>query len=177
LLGSNSTTSTVQSISGPFSASPAPSQLGSVEYPTSTGKNYLFAWQAQGGGSNQAVKVTFDTGTTSGTVFIDVIQLGASTSPVSGGTCTQSGTTPGGGSSPVCVTVQHASDSEIAFFGSSSNGQTWTQPSGGSFSSLDGASGSKGSYGVFTNPAVQATATFTMGGNKAFGSIGIEITP
>ncbi len=169
--GSGSTTTTVSSISGPFTAT---AQLASVEYPTSTGENYLFAWKATGNGAGSTpVLATFSLLSLTASVWIDVVQLGPGESPLACSGCTDNGTTSGTNQSAlVQATVQHSSDSEIAFLGTAT-AATFTAPSG--FTTLAGDSAN---FETYENQVVQSSAAFGLGASSlGWGTIGVEVQP
>lgn len=173
--GTSSASTTIASITGPFTGALAVSGA-SVKYPT--GNNYLFAWKATGNGTGPAaVTVVFDTGTTSGSALVDVVQLGLGYSPLACSACANSGTNSGGSKvATVAVSVSSATDSEVAFLGTADN-STFLVPSpqpSPAFSSLAGATG----FGTFDDSTVQASAAFKMGNaNKSWGSLALEISP
>lgn len=168
--GSGSTTTTVSSISGPFTAT---AQLASVEYPTSTGKNYLFAWKATGNGGSTPVLATFSVIGLTASVWIDVVQLGPGESPLACSGCTDNGTTSNANQSAlVQATVQHSSDSEIAFLGTAT-AATFSAPSG--FTTLAGDSAN---FETYANQLVQSSAAFGLGASSlGWGTIGVEVQP
>lgn len=168
--GSGSTTTTVSSISGPFTAT---AQLASVEYPTSTGKNYLFAWKATGNGGSTPVLATFSLIGLTASVWIDVVQLGPGESPLACSGCTDNGTTSNANQSAlVQATVQHSSDSEIAFLGTAT-AATFSAPSG--FTTLAGDSAN---FETYANQLVQSSAAFGLGASSlGWGTIGVEVQP
>ncbi len=157
-------------VGGPFSSS---SQLASVQYPTGSSGNYLYAFTATGSGGTSAVTVTFVGLSLTPAAWVDVIQLGSGESALACSGCTDAGTTTAGDqNATVSVTVQHAADSEIAFLGST-NG-TFTAASG--FTVVAG--GGTSMFGSYADLAVQSSAGFPMGSSGlTWGSIGIEVQP
>lgn len=176
--GSSSTSTTVASISGPFTGAV---QVASTEYPTATGANYLFAWTATGNGTGPtAVSVTFDSGTaTANPIAIDVVQLAAGNTVLSCSSCTNGGTTAAGNQNATAsLTVQGATDTEVAFLGAAKN-NAFAVPAG--FGTLaagavgTGAGFSTGAYDTTCGQA-QASAAFNLAANGvAWGAIGIEV--
>jgi hypothetical protein len=176
--GSNSTSTTVSSITGPFTSA---SQVATIECATATGANYLFAWKATGNGAGPtAVAVTFNTGTTSANpIAIDVIQLGAGNNILACSSCTSRGTTAlGNQNASAVLAVQGANDTEIAFVGAAKN-NAFTLPAG--FGALaSGVVGSGSGFSTVTASTTcgqaQSTAAFGLGASSlAWGAIGIEI--
>jgi Fibronectin type III domain len=170
---SGSTSTTVSGITGPFTAT---SQLASVEYPTATSENYLYAWTGTGDGDDMPVAATFGglNLSASPSVWIDVVELGSGEAPLACSGCTDGGTTTSGNqNATVQLTVQHSADNEIAFLGSADDG-TFAAPSG--FSVLAG--GGSASYGTYAKLVVASSALFSMGASGLnWGSIGLEIQP
>jgi len=172
--GSNTSSTTVSSITGNSISGAAAITSQTVPSGT-TNDNYLFAWEATGTGNAGALTVTFNNGTNSvSAVSIDVVQLGAGAS-ASCSSCSDSGTNSGGSNRSVTVSlnVANAFDGEVAFLGTSTNGVTFTPPSG--FTQLGGSGAMWSSYSDLT---VQASSTFTQSAARAtWGYIGLEISP
>jgi hypothetical protein len=175
--GSTSTAS-VSSLTVPFtSASQIPN--ASEQYPasgsSSSNENYLFAWQATGNGSNGTISATFaNVSSTSsfGTVFIEVIQLGAGDTVV--GSNADGGTTSGNGTTfAMTITPSSASDSEIAMVGTSS-GDTFATPAG--WTDISGSH--VADWDSFSDTTIQSSATVTMSSSHDnWGYIALEINP
>lgn len=163
-------TGPVTGIGGPFSSS---SQLTSVQYPTGTSGNYLYAFTATGSGGTGAVTFSFVGLSLMPVTWVDVIQLGSGESALACSGCTGAGTTTAGNqNATVSLTVQHPADSEIAFVGST-NG-TFIAASG--FTLVAG--GGSNMYGSYQDLTVRSAASFAMGASGLnWGSIGIEVQP
>lgn len=170
--GNDDGSTTIASISsGAFSG--ASSVAPATEWDTSP-TDYVFAYEATGAGNATAssVTVTFNSQTTSGSVFIDVVELAQGDTVVSCSGCANHGTTTGSPAKnfPVALTVSNPNDSEVAFAADSDGAVT---PASG-FSTVN----------TSTNPLtaddlnVQSTATFsTQSSNAKWGAIALEINP
>lgn len=178
LTGSSSSSTTISNVSGPFSDTPALITGGSKEYAVSTSKNYVFAFVATGNGNAtaQQVSVTFDNGTTLGTGFIDIVELGQGNSIVKAATGAGNNT---GGSSSVTVsniTPTSAADGEVVWLGTSGNA-TFAPPSGKGWTAVASTATNSGGVGSFSNAAAQAQdQTWTeSNSNKDWGYVAIEV--
>lgn len=168
VLNSNQTSATtVSSITGPFTGA---TQVAGFSYAS---KDYEFVWKAMGNGAGpSAVTVTFDSGTTSGTVAIEVVELAAGNVVLPCSSCTNSGS---GTATSATLSIQNASDTEIAFFGIAA-GKTFSVPE--NFAQVAGAQANgMGEASFATSPGenVQTPVNSTATGAAAWGAIGIEI--
>jgi titin len=174
LTGSNSTSTTISSVSGPFSGTPTLISGASKAY-SSTGRSYVFAYQATGSGSvsAQQVSVTFDAGTNQGTGFIEVVELGANNSVVKA--ATGAGATSGGGKTFTVSNINPNSttDSEVIWLGTTAN-TAFSAPTGKNWQSIVSATNH---FGSFSNSTVQAEdQTWSQGNaNNDWAYITLEI--
>jgi hypothetical protein len=158
---------TVSSISGPFTGA---TQVAGFSYAS---KDFEFVWKATGDGSGpSAVTVNFDSGTTSGKVAIDVVELAAGNVVLPCSSCTNSGNS---SSASATLSIQSASDTEVAFFGIQA-GKTFSTPTNFDQLASQQANGmGEGSYATTCGQNVQTPVNSTASGSGSWGAIGIEI--
>lgn len=164
--GAGAPKTTVSSVSGPFTSV---ASLGSQQYDTGTSTNYMFAFKAVGTGSTAATTITFDNGTTQGTVATDVLELAVTRSivrtDVGGGQCTSGG--------KLCAVTSggSAADAELVFI-VNKDGNTITAPSGWT------TFGSGNGFGSYGSAKLQASASWVVTtNNEPYGFIALDINP
>ncbi len=173
--GSNSGTA-ISAMTGPFTS---PSQYADTEFQqTSAGgskDNYLFAWTAAGSGSSGSVTVTFNSITSSATVWVDVVELGTGNTVVACSSgCTASGT---GMPDDVLLKSAAGSEREIAFLGTADD-TTFGPPTTGPAFTLLAPAGGTPPYGTYDASSAESTAAFTTAAaSKGWGSIGVMMSP
>jgi hypothetical protein len=169
--GSTTTTDSVTSITGPFSAT---SSVNSVEYPLASNRDYLFAWTATANGSSGSVTVNFASGSNANPTVIDVIKLsGNNTStPVAQQTTGSSQT----GTATATLASPNGANGEVVLVSYLANA-TLTTPAG--FTALDtiqtGSNGGE-NYGLYFNSSAQASTSISSSSlGNGWGTIAIEI--
>jgi hypothetical protein len=168
--GSTTSSDTVTAVTGPVLS---PFSVASLEYPTASGRDYLFAWQATGTGVPGSVTVQFAPGSNANPTVVEVVELSGvaplfpiAQSPtalaVSGNaTATLAAPDPASGE---LLLVSFQADKPI------------TPPLG--FGTVDAfKTGSNGGedYGVFFNPSAQPSTTVTAPAVKGWGTIALEL--
>ena len=171
LMGSNSSSSTVSSVTGPFTSA---SQIASEPYHTTIlggRSSYLYAWEAVGDGSSGSVAVTFGSNYSISGVSIEVVQLGAGNSEVKSSTGSGNGFL--FGTATVSIAASSSTDSEIAFLGTD-GGFSFNTPS--AWTQLPASQPTN--WNAFSNLMIQSPQLFGMTFLlQNYGYIALEISP
>lgn len=173
VLRAASTTSSdsVTSVTGPLTSA---ATIASLEYPTASGKDYLFAWKAVGNGTSGTVTVNFAAGSNANPTVVDVIQLSGNntTTPIAQAPTALATS----GNATANLTSPTTLNGELVLASFLKNAAI-TTPTG--FTPVDTMStGSAGGmdFGLYFNTAAQATTTITSpDSTKGWGTVALEI--
>jgi hypothetical protein len=159
-----------------FTTSPTATAIGNASYDSAA---FEYAGSVTGGSGSGTLTVTF--GKTIKQAHVEVIAVtGASTSsPVAQSAfATMTGTTASNPASANLSSAPNAANGELVFWNSTGNAtaaSTWSSSSSITLVSSSGSAGPSGSIGVFGGAPPQQSESLSMGGNKTWATVAVEL--
>jgi hypothetical protein len=167
----SSASETIQSITGPFSTTPA--QITSNPFGSGATKYTQFAWIASGNGTTGNVVVNWS-GNKTVVAVVDVIELSgnATVNPI-----VQSPSASATSATPTAtLSSPGTGDAEVVLIDAAANTTVTSRPSG--FSATDAHNGTSGTgygYEVDFSRTAATSASFSLGASNLWGTIALEI--